>query len=141
MRSRTVFIAKDGKEFDSHEECLDYERNELPRSERDKLYDKYMDVLSQIQHMKRLSIYNDDSLPCAQNMVIRYKKRFLDARKYGGGTKSERFNELAALQYQYASSKMTLAGRIAEYRKLKAKLRELGKRLGFKNAKEVRDGE
>lgn len=140
MISKTIFIAKDGKIFDSYEECLGYERNELVGRERDILYDEYKDVLADIQNAKSPAGFGCGNLPDAQHKVILYKKKFLDARKHTVGTKSERFYDLAMLQYYYVSSKRILANRIAEYRKLKAKLRELGKRLGFKNAKEVCDG-
>lgn len=145
MKKVTLYIAGDGSQFTSEVECREHERK--VKAGVDAIWlETHRSINIEMQRMKSAYSPYLRTLPMLQAELLHAKNDYLTARKYGAKTaKAKRFAQLAVLQYKYYVAKEELARGIELYRKRRANLHELGKRLGFHSAchegEEVRDVE
>lgn len=145
MKKATMYISNDGMWSAPKAECCELEQNAKSGVGDTVLWETHRSINIEMQRMKSASSPYARTLPMLQAGLLHYKNAYIYAKKHRAkASKAKRFAELAVLQYKYYDAKFQLAQGIELYRKRKARLRELGKRLGFHGAcpagEEVCDG-
>lgn len=123
MKVKISYIAKDGTEFKTREECMRYE--EWYRE--DKWREKYMDILYEINYMKQKNFKN------LERNLAKARDAYRIAKKNGiAGSKSYWFEKLTELRSNYVYAKNALKKAREEYKEKRKDLERLGVRLGFR---------
>lgn len=125
MKIKRTFVAADGVEFQTREECIRHEE----RNSADKYREKYYDTLCEINYMKRRTFKKLDRDLAKARDAYRIAKQ-----KGVAGSKSFRFEKLTELRSAYVEAKHHLKEACAEYGILRRKLCKLGVLLGFRKS-------
>ena len=123
MKVKTSYIAKDGTEFKTREECTRYEK----RYREDNWREKYFDILYSINYMKRKTFKK------MERDLAKARDAYRIAKSKGiKGSKAFRFDTLTVLRYSYLCAKNNLKKEREVFNGKRKDLFKLGVRLGFR---------
>lgn len=127
------YIAEDGREFQTGEECLRYEEAKRTARKRE-LGCEYFSILCKINHIKQED-YGNDTFKVLDRDLAKARDAYRIAKKNGiAGSKSYRFEKLTELRYNYVYAKNALKKAREEYNEKRKDLEKLGVLLGFRKS-------
>ena len=125
------YIAEDGREFQTGEECLRYEEAKRIARKRE-LGCEYFSLLCKINHIKQEDC-GKDTFKGLERDLAKARDAYRIAKEKGiAGSKSYRFEKLTELRSNYVYAKNLLKKAREEYKKKRKDLEKLGVLLGFR---------
>lgn len=132
MKKLVMYVAEDGKTFSTESMCREYEYQKTDEAKKQKLLDDYNITLAAINGLKHGGPYS--GLSATEVVLLKAKKDLMAASTSGrmkcvSKTKWLLSKADKIKSYSYAlNDKITKVG---VYRKLRAKLNDLGLKLGY----------